>query len=221
VNKTLLHSLRAPRTWIPGILLALGMHIGLLAVVWNYQPAAASLSSGAPIMVSLITIEPQVAQPVVIQMEPPKPVLKPQRPRPEKKTVLSTASIAPAASEVAPPPEPQPELAMNSPSSGPKEEPGPPPIILPHTDANYLNNPILYPRKSQELSEQGTTMLRAHVTPDGTVSDVEMINSSGYERLDKAAIESVKKWKFVPGKQGGTPVAAWVRVPVAFSLKKG
>ena len=38
------------------------------------------------------------------------------------------------------------------------------------------------------------------------------------ERLDQAALESVKKWRFIPAKQNSQPVSAYVLVPVKFSL---
>ena len=46
-----------------------------------------------------------------------------------------------------------------------------------------------------------------------------MINtSSGSDRLDRAALDAVRRWKFVPARLGDTPVDAWVLVPIAFSL---
>jgi protein TonB len=47
---------------------------------------------------------------------------------------------------------------------------------------------------------------------------VRLHTSSGSSLLDDAAIAAVNKWRFVPARQGGNPVAAWVQVPVAFKL---
>ena len=41
---------------------------------------------------------------------------------------------------------------------------------------------------------------------------------SGYEILDEAAIETVRTWKFVPGRSGGRAAASTVHVPVTFRL---
>lgn len=63
-------------------------------------------------------------------------------------------------------------------------------------------------------------MLKVLVSSQGTTLKVEVLNSSGYEILDKAAVGSVKNWRFSPAKHGDTPVDEWVQVPVAFSLRK-
>jgi protein TonB len=47
---------------------------------------------------------------------------------------------------------------------------------------------------------------------------VEIRTSSGVERLDRAALDAVRRWRFVPARQGDTPVDAWVLVPIRFSL---
>ena len=49
---------------------------------------------------------------------------------------------------------------------------------------------------------------------------VELKSTSGHLRLDRAALESVQRWKFVPAKRDDKPVDAWVLVPIRFSLNK-
>jgi len=44
-------------------------------------------------------------------------------------------------------------------------------------------------------------------------------SSSGSNRLDDTAVETVRHWRFVPARQGEEPVAAWVLVPITFTLK--
>jgi protein TonB len=48
---------------------------------------------------------------------------------------------------------------------------------------------------------------------------VQLKASSGSQRLDTAALETVRQWKFVPARRGDTPVEAWVLVPITFSLR--
>jgi protein TonB len=43
--------------------------------------------------------------------------------------------------------------------------------------------------------------------------------SSGYDRLDQAAVSTVLKWRYVPGKRGGVPEAMWFNVPINFVLE--
>lgn len=86
--------------------------------------------------------------------------------------------------------------------------------------ANDLFNPKpVYPVLSRRLREQGVVKLRVHVTAEGTAGEVTLHASSGHERLDKAALDAVKRWRFRPVQQAGTPVAGWVIVPVQFELR--
>jgi protein TonB len=72
---------------------------------------------------------------------------------------------------------------------------------------------------SRRVGEHGRVLLRVYVQPDGAAAQVEVRESSGYERLDKAARDTVKRWRFVPAKQGDRGVAAWVLVPISFSIR--
>jgi protein TonB len=61
-------------------------------------------------------------------------------------------------------------------------------------------------------------LLRVQVGADGLPRHIEIRTSSGSGRLDEAALEAVRRWKFVPARRGDEAVEAWVLVPVAFSL---
>ncbi len=97
------------------------------------------------------------------------------------------------------------------------------PVVVPtqpRFDADYLDNPKpAYPAISRRLNEQGRVMLRVHVASDGSASEVQLHASSGSSRLDQSALDTVRRWKFVPAKLGKDPVTAWVLVPIAFTLK--
>ena len=85
--------------------------------------------------------------------------------------------------------------------------------------ASYLNNPApAYPELSRRTGEQGQVLLRVLVDINGKPSVVELRASSGSGRLDRAALDAVRHWKFVPATQGGEMIAAWVTVPVVFNL---
>ena len=62
-------------------------------------------------------------------------------------------------------------------------------------------------------------VLRVFVNENGLPEDVQLKASSGSNRLDTTAVDTVKHWKFVPARSGETPVGAWVLVPIAFSLR--
>jgi protein TonB len=103
-----------------------------------------------------------------------------------------------------------PPTAPSAPTPAPKVE-------LPSSDAEYLHNPKpQYPKLSERRNEQGTVLLHVLVGVDGRVRDVSVKATSGYERLDRAARETVLDWTFVPGKRNGVAVEMAVDVPIRF-----
>ena len=93
-------------------------------------------------------------------------------------------------------------------------------MTQPRFDADYLSNPApAYPPLSRRMGEEGKTVLRVHVEPGGRPSQIEIKTSSGSPRLDQAAQDAVWRWKFVPARRGDEAIAAWVLVPILFTLK--
>lgn len=94
-----------------------------------------------------------------------------------------------------------------------------PQIELPSKDAEYLHHAVpVYPAISQRLNEQGKVMVRVLISTEGMPLDVELFESSGFDRLDRSAIQAVKGWRFVPGRKQGNPEKMWFTVPVNFQL---
>jgi protein TonB len=76
-----------------------------------------------------------------------------------------------------------------------------------------------YPPASRRAGEAGTVTLKAYVKEDGRCTDVAVVKSSGFEKLDEAAVKEVQRnWRFVPGKEDGKPVAMWHTFQVTFKL---
>lgn len=142
----------------------------------------------------------------------PKPPPKPAPPEPSERAITTPQEVAEPA-PAAPPAPTAPPVA----SAAPAAPPAPP--TPPRFDAAYLNNPApTYPAMARRMGQEGRVLLRVHVTAEGTAGDVRLHTSSGSSLLDEAAIAAVRKWRFVPARQGGETVAAWVQVPVAFKL---
>jgi protein TonB len=94
-----------------------------------------------------------------------------------------------------------------------------PVVSLPSSDADYLNNPApAYPRMSRRQGEQGTVVLRVFINTEGRAEKAEIRTSSGYSRLDEAALATVQRWRYVPGKRAGVHEAMWFNVPIRFVL---
>ena len=75
-----------------------------------------------------------------------------------------------------------------------------------------------YPAVSRRLGEEGRVVLKVRVSEQGRADEVQVEQSSTFERLDLAAVQTVKRWRFVPARQGSVAVAGWARVPIRFRL---
>ena len=96
-----------------------------------------------------------------------------------------------------------------------------PAIVQPSSDASHLNNPKpVYPAVSKRLGEQGKIVLRVLIGTDGTPQKIEVKQSSGFERLDRQAVDTVTRWRFVPGTRNGVPEAMWYLQPINFVLQQ-
>lgn len=207
------------------------LHLLLLLAQLVIRPAAEVVAEPQALMVSLLSA-PEPAAPV----EPPKPLPASSTPTPAPAPqtqpqpaapLLTTRSTTPAAAEVAPAPVAEnTPIAKSEPAAAPVAAPAstqpvaPAPVSQPRFDADYLDNPApTYPPLSRKLGEFGQVTLRVFVSADGQADKVEIRESSGYERLDRAARDAVSRWRFVPARQGDKEVAAWVLVPVSFSIR--
>jgi protein TonB len=68
------------------------------------------------------------------------------------------------------------------------------------------------------MGEQGLVVVRVLINTEGRAEQAEIRTSSGYNRLDEAALETVKRWRYVPGQRAGIPETMWFNVPIRFRL---
>jgi len=192
----------------------------LLVIFIGFSQHPVSLPALPEITVSLIApatpAPPAPAPPVVTpKAEPPKPIAKVQ-PTPVARTpepaITHPATPPEKPAEATPAPASTPAKAANSEST----------VITPaRFDAAYLNNPKpAYPPLSRRLNEEGRVVLRVQISAEGTATEVTVHTGSGFPRLDNAALEAVRQWRFIPAKQGGQAVASTVLVPMPFELNK-
>lgn len=154
--------------------------------------------------------------------EPPKPEPKVRpKAKPEARPLLQAQPVAERVTEQAP--EPAPLAVAPSPPAPVTEAPpkaAEPVVEAPRFNAAYLNNPPpAYPLAARRRGIEGGVLVRAEVQADGSCSRVELKKTSGSELLDQAALEAVRKWRFVPAKKGSQAVTAWVEVPITFKLE--
>jgi protein TonB len=90
----------------------------------------------------------------------------------------------------------------------------PPDIVLPVP----LETPTpRYPDTARIARMEGAVVLSATIAADGRVVDVEIERSMG-PFLDRAALDAVSRWRYVPARIGSTPVAVILRVTLTFRL---
>jgi len=78
-----------------------------------------------------------------------------------------------------------------------------------------------YPERARRERQEGTVVLQIEILANGRAREVRVKQSSGYELLDKAAVDSVKSWRFVPAKNRATgkAVECVTSLPIVFKLK--
>jgi protein TonB len=148
------------------------------------------------------------------QIEEPEPVV-PETPKVAKSQ--PTVEVPPPEVPVIQPPA---ETAITIPPAPPTViEPLPGPAVAESKSLQVTRrvDPI-YPPASRRMDEQGAVRLRVLVDERGRPQEVEVAKSSGFPRLDEAAVTAVKRWVFAPATQGATAVSTWTQVSVVFQL---
>lgn len=169
----------------------------------------------APMLVRLLPepAPPRIPEP--IRTVPPPQLRKPEIhvPEPPRFEILEGVQVV---ERPAPPPAPAPKV---QPSRIARPE-APPALEPPRFDLAYLDNPApAYPVFAKRAREQGVVMLRVRVDAAGNVEGVELHQSSGSDRLDNAALAAVRRWRFVPAREGDRAVAGVALVPIHFELE--
>ena len=172
-----------------------------------------------------VVIEPPTIQGMIVSAEPvTKPVEPtPVPPPPEQKPIEAPKPPLPKApaSERAIHQESQPEPSPPTDTPVKTAEATQAAVVPPQAEASYLNNPApAYPPQSRRNREEGTVVLEVLVKADGSLGELRLKTSSGYNRLDDAALKAVKNWHFVPAKRGNDAIDFWYELPIEFSLNK-
>ena len=204
-----------------GVVALVAMVHVLLLWIWLASPAPPQIVlSPMSVSVAIRQAAPSLPQ----QPEPVKPLAKPQVRHPEpvakahQPVKLAEAPVVPAAPAAPVPTPAQPVAAQAVPAALPAAAP----VIDTEPDyrANYLNNPRpAYPMVARRMGWQGRVILSVEVLAEGGCGGISVFRSSGHDVLDRAAMDTVKSWRFTPARHGGSPVTRWFKVPVVFSLE--
>lgn len=214
--------------------LAAALGVQLLAIPVLLSLGASVLHRKEPAHVVAIDLTP--AAPPAANREPQKrPAAKPVEdvhrtipvsepvvpPVPVARLTLASATVAapPAVRVDAPPPPPAP--AAQAASASTSSAAGA--VGMASANLNGIRmiagEPPRYPLESRRLKEQGTVRLRVLLGTDGRVKTIEVATSSGFERLDKAALGAVRHWRWAPIVRDGQPVEVPGFLDIPFVLR--
>ena len=209
-----------------GVVLAIAaLHVGAGWSLLQIPAVREAVVNAAPIFVDYIAPPPP---PVAAPVPPPPPAPPVQRtPPPPAPLLTSKPSPAPAPFVAPPPPEVIPAPAPPAPAvaeapPAPAAPPAPPAPAAPVRveQVTYLFKPVLeYPARAQQLGETGRVVVRVIVDVNGLPRSVTVEKSSGYSRLNQAALAATRNARFKPHTVNGHPVEVESLIPFDFTLE--
>jgi len=75
-----------------------------------------------------------------------------------------------------------------------------------------------YPQWARQARLEAAVTLRFIVTPEGTVTDINVHRLEGDERFGREASRAIATWRFDPATKRGEPVACWCFQRINFTL---
>lgn len=230
-----------PKKALFTLLISIATHVAVVVALDHQESEPRTIHMGsiqAPVSLSFSTVsqpKPTVKEPVVKEepkpepepkvvqkpIEKARPVLKKKEPKPEpvkkksKKVVEKPKSIEKKQPEVTEPAEPVMEKTVTEKSQSPglSNEP----VMVTEPEIRDWVEPR-YPKLAQRRNQQGVVMLDVIVDERGNPLTIDILESSGYPVLDKAAIDAVKRWSFKPEQRNSRFVKSRVHIPVAFEI---
>lgn len=200
------------------LLLVAGLHLGALAAIVLSKSEPTPVEIIQPTIQGVIVMaEPEPAPPPPATLPPPPPPEKKPEPTPKPKPKPLPKAPPSERAVKAPEPEPTPAPPVTQPAEPTPAAPAP--VLPPRADAGQISNPApAYPSLSRRLREEGLVVLEILIRADGSVGEIKLKASSGFKRLDEAAMNAVKRWRYQPATQGGIAIDFWYEQPVEFNL---
>jgi TonB family protein len=78
--------------------------------------------------------------------------------------------------------------------------------------------PPVYPKDAQRAGTEGWVQVEFTISADGSTKDIQVLDSAPKQVFDRAALDSVSKWRFEPVRKNGTPVAQRAVLQLKFVL---
>jgi len=222
------------------LLVVVAAHAAILYGIWQYR-----FSTTAPETITLYAqfVEPPEKQQEIAeapkaelkaehmppQIKPQPPVRKVQQP---KRQLIAKAPVAtpqervlpePPVEEYKPEPEPEPKKKVVNETvaaAKPAQMPAGPVTLSSELSVSCpdLASPA-YPALSRRLGEEGKLVLQVELDETGRINKAMVVESSGYSRLDNAALSAVKTWRCRPATRDGRAVPAIALQPFNFVIE--
>lgn len=201
---------------LPAALLIVAVHIALLAVA---------------ITARTVYVQKQAAKLEVVNLMPPAPPppsqeepTPPSRPHivvPPPLVQVPTPPVQQIAVTDLPAPRPTTIIAPAAPPIAAALPPAPPATVQGGDLMAKMiaGKPPRYPVESRRKREQGTVVMTIMLGIDGRVATISIAQSSGHDRLDAAARDAVRNWRWEPMMRGGQPVQVRGTVEIPFVLQ--
>lgn len=199
---------------LPAIVLTITLHVALVGGLLHLQFRAEDKKVVKLISVNLTPEAPppapsaeELPDTAMTPIVAPRPRIEVPRPTPP---IAVTPEIRPVTIAAPPAPAPPPPVSLAPPSV----------IKSDNLAAQMLSGrPPRYPIESRRKREQGTVLLSLTLGTDGSVAEISIARSSGFDRLDKAARDAVRRWRWAPVKRNGQPVMVRGVVEIPFVLQ--
>lgn len=131
--------------------------------------------------------------------------------------IESSESTEPSA--FASPSDTEPEVTKPTQATKPAPAQGGTPGVTERPVPDARNKPPKYPASSRRAKETGTVLLHVLINANGQVEKLSILESSGFDALDRAALAAVQDWRFSPATNNGRAIQANVKLPIVFVLK--
>ncbi len=190
-------------------------HALAIAGLMNASRLRDAVVDAKPIFLAVVDTPAPTAPPKPL---PPPPATKlPPPPQLTLPLIAPEQAPAPIVAQVLAPP-PAPVAPVEAP-------PAPAPSIVPKTipasAVQYLVAPApVYSRISAKMRESGKALVRVFIDEAGLPRNVQLALSTGFTRLDDAALAAVRNCRFKPYLENGLAVAGWAAIPIEFELPK-
>jgi protein TonB len=222
---TLLQSLdsRLPFTKSERIIISIVVALHILpALEFIHMSARPTKMDDDRVMANLVSPSPAKSQeaPAAPKAPPPKPKEEPKKKGEEKPPT-------PQAKQSETPPKPseaksesQAQNAAVAPSSAGGVSGTPIQTDIGKLEVLYQPDAdAYYPSFSKRSGEQGTVVVRLIIDQTGTVEDIALLQSSTFPRLDRAASEIGRRYRFKPYLVNGSPQRISTNLLIKFNLK--